>query len=255
MAPSAVNEVYNQDANEFQVKRKHRRQVDRQVTAVLLTLLFFGFLALVIGWLIVASIIDRRREQERTRQMLNVAGLLGWQFAEVAGLNWIPNLEQFALFSQGHSKRIRNAMYGEIDGVKAAVFDYFYTVGHGKNQTRFNQSVIYFEPRNLNAPFFSLRPEHTFHKIISAFGYQDIDFGNHPIFSGQYLLRGPDEQSVRKLFTDALLGFYEMNEGTSTDGGGNQLFIFRQNSRPSPHETQAYLNWALQLQRLFASRS
>lgn len=69
------------------------------------------------------------------------------------------------------------------------------------------------------------RPEHTFHKIISAFGYQDIDFGNRPTFSSKYLLRGPDEQGIRNLFIDALLGFYEMNEGTSTDGGGSQLFI------------------------------
>jgi hypothetical protein len=68
------------------------------------------------------------------------------------------------------------------------------------------------------------------------------------------LLRGPDEQGIRNLFTDALLGFYEMNEGTSTDGGGSQLFIFRQNSRPSPHETQAFLNWGLQLQRLYGNR-
>jgi carbonic anhydrase len=221
--------------------------VDRQVNAVLITLFFFGFLVLVIGWLIIATIIDRKREQERTRQMVNVAGLLGWQFAEVAGLNWIPNLEQFALFSQGHSKRISNAIYGEIDGVKAAVFDYHYVVGHGKHSSTFNQSVVYFEPRNLNLPPFSLRPEHTFHKIISAFGYQDIDFGNRPDFSNKYLLRGPDELAVRTIFSDALLGFYEMNEGTSTDAGGNQLFIFQQNSRPSPHETQAFLNWGLQL--------
>ena len=228
--------------------------MDKQVTAVLITLFFLGFLVVVIGVLIIATVAERRREQERTRQMVNVASLLGWQFSEVAGLNWIPNLEKFALFNQGHSKQIKNAMYGEIDGVKAGVFDYYYIVGHGKNQTRFNQAVAYFEPRNLNLPFFSLRPEHTFHKLISAFGYQDIDFGNRPIFSGKYLLRGPDEQGVRNAFSDALLAFYEMNEGSSTDGGGNQLFIFRQNRRPSPPETQAFLNWALQLQWLYGNR-
>jgi len=239
-------------ANE--ILKEATTSVDRQVTAVLLTIVFFGFFVLLIGWLIVATIASSRREHERTRQMVNVASLLGWQFSEAAAMNWIPNLDTFALFSQGHSKQIRNAMYGEIDGVKAAVFDYYYVVGHGKHRSTFNQAVVYFEPRNLNLAPFSLRPEHTFHKIISAFGYQDIDFGNRPDFSSKYLLRGPDEQGIRSIFTDALLGFYEMNEGASTDGGGNQLFIFRQNQRPSPHETQAFLNWGLQLQRLFASR-
>jgi carbonic anhydrase len=228
--------------------------VDKQVTAVLLTILFIGFFVVLIGGLIVAAIAARRREQERTRQMVNVANLLGWQFTEAAAMDWIPNLDKFALFSQGHSKQIRNVMYGEIDGMKAAVFDYHYAVGHGKHRSTFDQAVAYFEPRNLNLPPFSLRPEHTFHKIISALGYQDIDFGNRPDFSSKYLLRGPDEQGVRSIFTDALLGFYEMNEGASTDGGGNQLCIFRQNQRPVPHETQAFLNWGLQLQRLYGSR-
>lgn len=213
-----------------------------------------SFIVFIVGVVIVAVIVSRKRAQERTRQLASVAPLLGWQFSEAAGLNWIPNLEKFALFSQGHSKSISNALYGEIEGVKAAVFDYHYTVGSGKNQSTFNQSVVYFEPHNLNLPFFSLRPEHFLHKLIEAFGYQDIDFGNRPTFSSKYLLRGPDEQAVRNLFNDALLGFYEMNLGLSADGGGNQLFIFQQNYRQPPEQIQSTVNAALQLQRLYGNR-
>ncbi len=228
--------------------------MDPQVTTILIVISIVGFIVLIFGVLIVAVIFGRKRERERTQELVKVASLLGWQFSEAAALNWIPNLGKFALFSQGHGKSITNAMYGETDGVKAAVFDYRYVVGNGKNQSTYNQSVLYFEPRNLNVPFFSLRPEGFFHKIISALGYQDIDFGNRPDFSSKYLLRGPDEQGVRNLFSGALLGFYEMNPGASTDGGGNQLFIFRQNQRTPPHETQAFVNWGLQLQRLYGSR-
>lgn len=182
------------------------------------------------------------------------ATLFGWQFSEVAGLNWIPNLEKFALFTHGHSKEIRNAMYGELEGVKTAVFDYQYVTGSGKSRRIYQQSVVYFEPRDLSLPQFSLRPEGMMHKLISAFGYQDIDFGQRPTFSSRYLLRGPDEAAIRAQFSDALLGFYEMNENVSTDGGGNQLFIFRQNYRPPPQEIQALVNWALQLARLYSNR-
>ena len=226
----------------------------QQVTTILIFLLVFGFIALIFGILIVALIVGRRRARERMQALVKVAGFLGWQFSEAAPLNWIPNLEQFALFNQGHSKSIANAMYGETEGVKAAVFDYRYTVGGGKNQQTFNQTIVYFEPRNLNLPFFSLRPERLFHKLISAFGYQDIDFGNRPTFSSKYLLRGPDEQAVRNLFNDALLGFYEMNPGLSADGGGNQLFIFQQNYRQPPEQIQSTVNAALQLQRLYGPR-
>ena len=99
--------------------------MDRQITAVLITVIFIAFFVVLIGALIVATIVARRREQERTRQMVNVASLLGWQFSEAADLSWIPNLETFALFNQGHSNHINKAMFGEIDGEKAAVFDYY----------------------------------------------------------------------------------------------------------------------------------
>lgn len=228
--------------------------MDQQTNTILIILLVVAFVALIIGIIVVAAVIGNKREKERTEQMRGVANLLGWQFSEVAPLDRIPNLERFALFSQGHGKTIKNFVYGELEGTKAALFDYRYTVGHGKHQSTFNQSVMYFEPHNLNAPLFSLRPEHAFHKIAAAFGYQDIDFGNRPTFSSKYLLRGSDEPAVRSLFNDPLLGFYEMNQGSSADGGGNQLFIFRQNYRTPPHESQAFVNWALEIQRLYTSR-
>ena len=214
--------------------------MDKQLTSILITLLIFGLIFLVIGFVVVAAIAQSKREKERTQQFQSGASLLGLEFASDAPLNWIPNLETFALFSQGHSKSMSNVLYGQIEGIKAALFDYRYRVGHGKHRSTYNQSVVYFEPPNLSLPLFSLRPERTFHKIISALGYQDIDFGNRPEFSKQYLLRGPDEQAVRNTFSDAVLSSYETNPGTCTDGGGNQLFIFRQNYRIAPLEAQSF---------------
>ena len=228
--------------------------MDKQLTTILTVLLVVGFVILIIGVVIVAAIVQNKREQERTRQLQSTASLLGLEFAPTAPLNWIPNLETFGLFNQGHSKSISNMFYGQLEGVKAALFDYQYSVGHGKHRSTYNQSVVYFEPPNLNLPFFSLRPERTFHKIISALGYQDIDFGNRPDFSKQYLLRGPDEQAVRNAFSDAVLSSYETNPGTCTDGGGNQLFIFRQGYRIAPLEAQSFINWASGVKNLFARR-
>ena len=213
-------------------------------------LLFFLFVGLVVGILL----YKRKRERERTEQLKATAPMLGWQFVETAPFNWIPNLDKFSLFNSGHSKSIRNMLYGEANGVKAALFDYIYVVGSGKNRTTYYQSVAYFEPRDLSVPFFSLRPETAFHKLASVFGYQDIDFGNRPLFSSKYLLRGADEQAIRNTFTDALLTFYETNQGLATDGGGNQLFVFRSGHRAAPHELQGFMNNVLPLTNLFAHR-
>jgi hypothetical protein len=228
--------------------------VDKQLTALLPLLFFFGMFILFVAVVIVVKVVQSKRAKQRTLQLQSAATMLGWQFAQAAPMNWIANVEKFSLFNQGHSKSITNLIYGEREGVKTALFDYEYVTGYGKNRTTHRQSVVYFEPRDLNLPFFSLCPERTFHKIIAAFGYQDIDFGNRPEFSSRYLLRGPDEQAVRNSFSEAALGFYEMNPGTCTDGGGNQLFVFRQGHRMPPLEAQSFINWAVGVKNLFARR-
>jgi len=214
-------------------------------------LVFAVFSVVIVIVVLLLAKRARKLERERTSGLKSSATLLGWQFAEEAPLSYLPNPGNFALFGQGHNKQIKNLMYGETNGVKAALFDYIYVTGSGKSRQTHYQSVVYFEPRHLNIPFFSLRPENVLHKMIAVFGYQDIDFGHRPTFSSQYLLRGADEQAIRSTFNEPLLGFYEMSKGACTDGGGNQLFIFRPGYRAPPHEAQSFINWAETLQNLF----
>lgn len=209
---------------------------------ILAPILFaFVFLGLIVFFIF----YNRKKERERTEQLHAVAAQLAWNFAAEVPLNMIAGLEHFALFSQGHGKQIKNFMYGEANGVKTAVFDYIYSTGSGKNRSTFFQSCVYLEPGNMSVPFFSLRPEGFFTKIIQAFGYQDIDFGQRPSFSEQYLLRGQDELAIRQTFNDALLSFFESYPGTCVDGGGNQLFVFRSGHRFEPQEIQNQLALAL----------
>ena len=211
------------------------------ILAPVLFFLAFGVLAIFIFF------YNRKKERERTEQQRAVAAQLAWNFAEESPLNMIAGLEQFTLFNQGHSKQIKNFMYGEANGVKAAVFDYTFVTGSGKHRSVHNQSVTYLEPANLRVPYFSLRPEGFMTKIFQAFGYQDIDFGQRPEFSKQYLLRGQDEPAIRQAFNDRLLSFFESYPGTCVDGGANQLFVFRAGHRYQPQEIQSQLALALNI--------
>lgn len=204
---------------------------------------FFAIFALVFFY-------QRKKERERTQYMQAIANQLRWNFAEDAPMNMIAGLDRFALFSQGHGKQIKNFMYGEANGVKAAVFDYIYVTGAGKNRQTHYQTVTYLEPGNLRAPYFSLRPEGFFTKLLTAFGYQDIDFGQRPEFSKRYLLRGQDEMAIRQTFTDSLLSFFETYQGTSVDAGGNQLLVFRAGYRCPPQEVQNQLALGLNILNL-----
>jgi len=200
---------------------------------------------------VVLAVYSRHKEKERTRILQTAAAQLGWSFAAIAPLNMISGLESLALCNDGHEKHIKNFMYGDASGVKAAVFDYVYVTGYGKNRQTHTQSVVYLEPRDLNLPYFSLRPESVLLKIFTAFGYQDIDFGQRPEFSKQYILRGQDEPAIRRTFNDGLLAFFESNPGTCTDGGGNQLLIFRGGHRFQPSEIQSWVGLGLNLANLF----
>ena len=218
-----------------------------QLLPLLAPILFSATFLIVIVFVI---LYQKKKERERTEAMRAVANFLQWNFAEVAPWNMIANLDYFTLFTQGHSKQIKNFMYGEANDVKAAMFDYVYVTGSGKNRTTHFQTVTYLEPANLRAPYFSLRPEGFFTKIMTAFGYQDIDFGQRPEFSNKYLLRGQDEMAIRQTFNDQLLSFFETYQGTSVDAGNNQLFVFRAGYRCQPQEAQNQLAIALNIVNL-----
>jgi hypothetical protein len=213
----------------------------------LFPLLFFIVIVVLV---VVLRIYQNQKERERTKALEVTAAQLGWSFAATAPMNMIAGLERFPLFNQGYGKKIKNFMYGQASGVKTAVFDYIYTVGGGKSSHTYFQSVVYLEPANLNTPFFSLRPENFIHKMLGAFGYQDIDFGQRPEFSKNYLLRGQNEMSIRQAFNDQVLAFYESYGGTCTDAGGNQLFVFRSSHRLEPQEIEGYVGVGLQLMNL-----
>lgn len=213
----------------------------------LFPLLFFIVIVVLVVFLL---IYQNKKEKERTKALEVIAAQLGWSFSATAPMNMIAGLDHFPLFNQGYGKKIKNFMYGQASGVKAAVFDYIYTVGGGKSSHTYFQSVVYLEPANLNLPFFSLRPENFLHKMLGAFGYQDIDFGQRPEFSKHYLLRGQDETLIRQAFNDRVLAFYESYAGTCTDAGANQIFVFRSSQRLEPQEIQGYVGLGLQLTNL-----
>jgi len=214
------------------------------------------FMFVFLGVIILVPIFTRlRKRKKRTQQLQATAAQLGWNFAASAPLNMIPGLERFALFNDGQQGRqIKNFMYGEASGIKAAVFDYLYLGGFSvgrRGRNIYATSVVYLETPYLRVPYFTLRPENFLTKIFTGFGYQDIDFGQRPEFSRQYILRGQDEQAIRQTFNDRLLSFYETYPGTCTDGGGNQLFVYRDGYRFQPQEIQSYVGLGLSVLNLF----
>jgi hypothetical protein len=196
-----------------------------------------------------------RQKRERTEQLQVIAAQRGWTFVRADTVDTIPGCESFELFSSRHSKTIENMMSGEADGIKTAVFDYSYVSDRGEEgRGAETQTVLHLESGKLSVPHFSLKPENVLHKLFPNFGFQDIDFGQRPTFSSQYLLSGKDEQAIRNTFNDWLLAFYETHPGICTEGRGNQLFIYRDNQRLEPSEIQSFIDLGLNILHLLPNQ-
>ena len=98
-------------------------------------------------------------------RMRELCGQLGLTFFPKGDETLLGRLAQFHLFSQGHSKKIKNMLHGETPDAEIAVFGYRYTTGGGKNSQTLSQTVMYFRSPSLRLPQFALRPERLFHRI------------------------------------------------------------------------------------------
>ena len=103
-------------------------------------------------------------------------------------------------------------------------------------------------------PDFDLRPELTYHKVVSAFGYQDIDFATHPEFSKSYLLRGSDENAIRMLFRPDMLNFFAGQKGWSVEVRGNWLVVYGLDHTVQPQDLPGFLEQTMRVFRLFANQ-
>jgi len=169
-----------------------------------------------------------------------------------AGPDLQERLGPFHLFSQGHSRKIENVLRREIHDIAVTLFEYRYRTNSGKHTRTHHQTVLLFETQRLQLPLFNLRPEGMFHRIAKRFGYQDISFGDHPVFSESYLLRGHEEAQIRELFTEEVLNYYSRHDDLCTEGDGQRLVFYRRGQMVEPGWLEGFLEQGLDVLDLFS---
>jgi hypothetical protein len=217
------------------------------IGGLLITALPCVIFVLIAGGVAFLIYYSYRQEKQRTADLQRVAEELGFEFLPKDDGSFLSNRGSFPLFSQGHSKRLFNLMRGKTKNLTAAIFDYRYTVGSGKNSHTWQQTVAAFQVDSPPLPTFSLRPESVWHKIGALLGYQDINFPHAPVFSKSYLLRGSDETAIRNLFNDQVLLFFEANQGLSVEADQDWLLVYRPNNRAKPEAMRALLEEGLRV--------
>ncbi len=213
-----------------------------------------GLLLFILGIVLLAALsiyYSRRFERERSQALQAIASALGLSFDEEAKIGERFNFQSLQLFAPGLQRKKRNIMTGDRDGIAVALFDYRYMISAGNSTNTIEQSVAAFSSSTFRLPQFSLRPESVLHKVGDFFGYRDIDFDSHPDFSRYFLLRGKDEEAIRRLFDPPVLEFLEQRRGISVESNGSTLICYRYARREEPKDTEAFFAECLEIFRLF----
>jgi hypothetical protein len=202
--------------------------------------------------IIVLYILNWYKGKQRRKIFKKLAETMNFTFSE-KGDESALYLGQFHLFSQGHFHRISNVLTGMFGDIHVMIMDYKYTTSRGRYSSTYQQTVLTMESDRLLLPSFNLQPTTLLYKIGHILGEQDINFDTAPVFSKKYLLRGKDEESIRRLFNERVFEYYEHHPGLNTEGGGNKLIYYRNSKLVSLDEIQAFLQEGYDIFSLFKS--
>lgn len=209
--------------------------------------LLFGTI-ITIG--ILGAVSSYRHEKKRREALAAAAARWELGFELEPSTKARRAFEHLPLFDQGRQKTAANRLFGELEGFGLEHFDYSYVTGSGKNRSTHNQSVVGVTIPGARLPAFTLEPEAMFDKLAAVFGAKDFDFTTHPEFSKRYLLRGDDEDGVRRLFTPGVLGWFERNLGLHVEGAGRVLIVYRRGRVRPADEVRTALHEGLEIARL-----
>ncbi len=214
------------------------------------SLIFPGMVALA-G---LSFLIYHLYEKRRTRKWREIAESLGLKFSERDD-SVMERGSDIHLFTLGHSRKAKNVLEGDANGIDIILADYHYTTGGGKNSTTHLQTICLAKSPELNIPVSNMRPQSFFDSIGKLLGGQDIDFETDPEFSQAFVLQGKDEQEVRACFGSEVRRWFCSGAKLKMyfEAGGDTL-LFHQGHRVNPEDAQELLGQALELVKLFARK-
>ena len=168
----------------------------------------------------------------RASNLAELARKLGFSFHETDDFGLTAQLRDFKLFSDGRNRkaeRILRHQHGLMD-FDITIFDYSYTQWHNSRKSKakvVHQTVFFVQSQQLSLPELYMKPETLLHKVGELLGFHDIDFVRYPKFSGQYRLKGEDEEYIRHHFSDDVLNYFTVNKGWTVEGLGFYLLAYR----------------------------
>ncbi|MBP7795495.1 MAG: hypothetical protein KA059_01820 [Elusimicrobiales bacterium] len=236
--------------------------------------IMFSAVALLFLLFIVYFIDSARRNKKRKKEIINIAQQNSFEYDPdgsiiISYMNYLPSPEtqkkniftlllfegwvpkdspqsdalsstQIKHFIIGHSKKIKNMISVPFHNKKIFFFDYYYTIGRGKNSHKYSQTVALFKS-DITLPEFTMRPENFLDSISEFVGFNDIDISGFEKFSKIYYLKGSDENAVLSFFSPERAAIFEENPGYYVEAS-NRYIIFHKNKLIPVKDYRDYIN-------------
>ena len=167
---------------------------------------------------------------KRADALKSLAYDLDMEYSRKDEFKFIKRMGEFQLFKAGHSKRIRNILRKDDDWLEfsTAIFDYQYTIQHGKSSSTYVQTVFFVDSKKLALPQFLLKPENFFHRIGKSLNWvKDIEFEEHPEFSRKYLIQSEFPEMFKEKVDEDFTRFFSVENKWRLEGVNYFLIFYR----------------------------
>jgi len=212
----------------------------------------------IIPWVIAAMIffifVAYSYGKRRSEAFHRFARRKGMSYIKKADLAAPEEFKDLELIPDNTINAVNNIIKGEVESVFVMICDLRSNKITGNTSMPIHQTghtVAILQGDQIDLPFFTLHPSNFVYNMLRTLGKSSIDFPSHPEFSQIYVLKGDEENAVKKSFHDQAVAYFINHTGLSIEGRGNRLLFFSFGKLIKPEELNSFLSQGLAVFRLF----
>lgn len=159
------------------------------------------------------------------QHLKKIASQNTWKFLPAKTISF----DNFVGFNFGVNSKIvhaQNIVSGKYEGVRLIYSEIIYDKTPDTVSADSQLSALLIKPSS-QVPVFILEREGFFEKMTDLAHRADIDFDAHPVFSDKFLLKGPDEKSIRSFFHPGIIRKVEQNPHFHMESNGEAILLYR----------------------------
>jgi hypothetical protein len=134
-----------------------------------------------------------------------------------------------------------NILSRYTDFGKIEISDVTTSEGGGTAEENTIVTVVMISDLSFEIPNFALEPEKLWTKLFEHTFGKDVDFIDHPDFSGKYYLRADDEESVHRFFSESLINYLEAQPDIHIESQRGKFLFYQKLDRLATDEIQSIL--------------